>query len=65
MRVSEYLRVIAAIDGVGYEEATKEQHLRNQKQPHPQFASVELLLRRVEMVSNVFRVLVTCGCNTV
>jgi hypothetical protein len=40
----EYLRIPVSVQRIGAEHATKEEDFRDQKQPHPEFPRVELLL---------------------
>ncbi len=53
MGFNEYFGVIPAIDRIRDKEAAEKQNFRHQEQPHPQLASIELLLSRLEVVRHM------------
>ena len=50
MGIFEDLGMVAAIDRIEAEQPTEQENLCDEKQPHPELAGVELLLRRIEMM---------------
>ncbi|MGC4068181.1 MAG: hypothetical protein QM784_26745 [Polyangiaceae bacterium] len=60
---AKHVGVLRAVDGIGAEEAGKKQNLRDEEDPYPQFAGIELMLRSVEVmrkhrISGVYCILV-------
>ncbi len=50
MGMDKHIGMVGAINSVGAEQPAEKEHFGGQKKPHAQFAGLELLLRRAEMV---------------
>jgi hypothetical protein len=49
--LGKHLGVPSPVDRIGHKQPAEEQDFRDQEQPHPQLARIELLPRRFEVVS--------------